>query len=598
MSDSPPRKRPRSETLTPDYDENSTRLGLHTLESIKQLLVSLREVSVDKKSYVDPSSCVTLPFPSLLRSSIPRSYSATGQDSFSHMGRSALSPVMSAVGSLDRRTLRPVVLFGTYGSGKSHLLTALASILFAQGKRVVFMPECCLVAEDPVFWLKLAFTLAFADLPQTSQRITQFKTVDDFVEFARDCREDIYFLVDGPDRLEPGFGQTIRALASSHFYIYTTCAPDADALTVHRATSIRIPSGLTPDELVHWTRHFETQLPSFCGQNMLFLDDYTCRIPALLRSLFDFGGENFDDVVSQFRTGYAFQSLADNVDEFHHTQIEKLSDAQRSRYMQLMTACLTETIPEVRPGSNTALYDPRYFFFDSDGRGHCICGAVSDNIVPLLRQQDLHLFISDAWYTGARSANPMTRDLAITQICLTRIGIGGLTHADSQGNAMRICAFRHSPNFSWMFEEAWKAPRGMTSFLCIPGPEVCKFFNAVILRINPSDKTAHLIPLQITTTQTCSSFATLFFAVTWHKWESAIQEEGFQVINTFVCVDSGTVESAAVNTTATAFRNGVKFVSPEYTVRDLRVGLLDSKLGRILEGDKYHSPSAPVTKIP
>jgi hypothetical protein len=156
-------------------------------------------------------------------------------------------------------------------------------------------------------------------------------------------------------------------------------------------------------------------------------------------------------------------------------------------------------------------------------------------MVPLLRLQDLDLFTADAWYSAVRSGRPTIRDSAIVQICLSRIGLGGLTHADAQGNSMRICAFRHDPDFSWIFSEAWKSPRGMSSFLCIPGPEVY-MLNAVIVRINPSDKTAQLIPLQITTSLTCVELATRFFAVLWHQWENAIKEEGFKVTKPSLCL--------------------------------------------------------------
>jgi hypothetical protein len=107
----------------------------------------------------------------------------------------------------------------------------------------VFLPESSVVADDPVFWFKLAFALPFADLPETMQRIVQFKTTDEFVEFARSCREDIYFLVDGPDRLERELKNVISAMTSSHFYVYTAYACSTTAC---EAVPIRIPSALTP----------------------------------------------------------------------------------------------------------------------------------------------------------------------------------------------------------------------------------------------------------------------------------------------------------------------------------------------------------------
>ncbi|KAJ6597229.1 hypothetical protein DFH09DRAFT_114645 [Mycena vulgaris] len=560
--------------------------------SVQNILSSLRQVSADPEPFTDSSSCVSLPFPSLLRSSIQSLRASSGHYAFSNMGRPIFSTILSEVQRLDRQIPHPVVILGTYGAGKSHILSALASFLFAQGKRVVLLPEVPLVADDPVFWLRLAFALPFADLPETMQRIVQFKTTDEFVEFTRGCREDVYFLVDGPDRLERPFKDIISALTSSHFYIYTAYVLDPCVPTARGTAPTRLPSGLTFGEIAQWMRHFESQLPSNVNeQHVHFLEDYANGVPGLLCRLFDFPGESFADIIVKYRAEREFQTVANDVTEFD-TAAENFTQAQRSRYLQLMSACLTETLPEIRAGSNTALYDPRYFYFDSEGRGHCVCGVARDTMIPLLRLEDLNMFTSDAWYSSVRNGSRDTRDTAIAQICLTRIGAGGLTQADAGGNAMRICTFRQDPSFGWMFEEAWKSPRGMTSFLCIPGSEVCKFLTAVILRINPSDKTAHLIPLQITTAQICTDLATMFFAVVWHRWETAITQEGFKVINTYVCVDSRTPESIDICAKSTAFRDKVKLLSPQYTARTLNVGLLDPKLGRILEGDKYQSPPA------
>ncbi|KAJ7156979.1 hypothetical protein C8R43DRAFT_997926 [Mycena crocata] len=588
MSTSPPKKRPRSKTLSADSKDGLPSVGRHTLEGVQTYLSNLRTVPADLESFTDPSKCTSILFPSLLRSSIPSLHAPTGQYTYHHMGRPIFQTILTEVQRLDRQISPPLVLLGTHGAGKTHLLATLASYLFVQGKRVVFLPETSSMADDVVFCLKLAFALAFADLPQTMQRILQFKTHNEFLEFSHGCREDIYFLVDGLDQVESDLKATISALASSHFHICTAYTLGA----LRGASSIRISSGLSSSELTEWLRHFESQMPKDINAlNILFMNDFLGAIPFFLRLFFEFRGELYSDIIIKYRGGREIHGVADNITAFDEN-IENLTSAEKSRYHTLMSACLTETIPEIRSGSNPTLWDPRYFYFDDDGRGHCNSGLARDIIIPLLRLKDLHLFATDAWYSGARCGTGATRDSAIAQICLTRIGSGGLTQADAQGNAMRICIFRQNPIFGWMFEEAWKSPRGMSSFLCIPGSEVCKFLNAVILRINPSDKTAHLIPLQITTSLTCSDMATLFFAVTWHKWESAIKEEGFKVINTFVCVDSLTAESANIRAKSAAFRDKVKFVSPEYTVRSLNVAMLDPKLGRILLGEKYQSPPA------
>ncbi|KAJ7221044.1 hypothetical protein B0H12DRAFT_1241303 [Mycena haematopus] len=495
---------------------------------------------------------------------------------------------MSEVQRLDRQIPTPVALVGTYGCGKTHLLAALASFLFAQNKRVVFLPESSLVGDDTIFWLKLAFALPFADRPQIMDRLLQLRTVDEFIEFTRGCSEDIYFLVDGFDHLHD-LKPVICALTSRHFLIYSTFAVDTSTPFSRGVSWLRIPSGLSSAEFTEWIRHFVNQLPWNLNRN--FLEFHTGGILSLLKLLFKYAGEEFSDICMKLRGERDFQTIMDNIVQFDLATLGNSSAAENSRYRILMSACLTETIPEIRSGSNTALYDHRYFYFDGDDRGHCVCGLIRETMVNLLRTEDLNLFTSDAWYSAVRSDCTPIRDLAIVQICLTRMTVGGLTQADAQGNAMRICNFRQDPNFGWMFEEAWKSPRATTSFLCIPGPEVF-MLNAMILRISPNDKTAHLIPVQITSSLTCIELATRFFAIIWHKWENAVKMEGFNVVNTFVSIDTLTPESADVSARAITFREKVKFVSPEYSMRNLNVGAIDPKLGRILQGGKYRSPSA------
>ncbi|KAJ7632908.1 hypothetical protein FB45DRAFT_1027029 [Roridomyces roridus] len=610
MSTSPPRKRPRSETMTltpgTDCDNGFSCLGQYSFGSLQDYLTVLRRTEVGLDSCANPSKLISLPFPSLLKSSISARHSATGQYNFKHMGRAVFTTIVSEMQRLDRQTATPVVLLGTYGCGKSHLLAVLASFLFAQAsflfttqlfifdrfpkrKRVVFLPEASLVAEDVLHWLKLAFALPFADLPETLEKIAQFKTTQDFVDFTRAWSDEIYFLVDGMDQLDGDFKEAVLAMSSGHFRISTAYSLGK----CRKVSAIRLPLGMPLDEFRKWMSHFSSRLPICSPQHVLYIHYVSGGVPALQSLYLDPNSEHFSpEFIVGVKGRPEFQAVADNIAEFHTNAIETLSASEKSRYIRLMTACLTETVPEIRHGSHRTLWDHRYVFFDDTGVGHVICGFARDTLIPLIRLEDQAGFTSDAWYSAVRSSNLAIRDSAIGQICMTRIGVAGLTQAEAQGSAMRICTFRQNPAFGSMFEDAWKNPQATSSFLNIAGPEVCGVINAVILRINPSAKMAQLIPLQISTNHTCTDLATLFFAVTWHKWERAIQEEGFKVVNTFVCVDSCTAESAEVMSAGTAFREKAKMFSPEYSVRNLSVAMLDPKLGRILRGDKYQSPPA------
>jgi hypothetical protein len=205
---------------------------------------------------------------------------------------------------------------------------------------VVFLPESCLVADDIIFWLKLAFALPFADLPATMQRILQFKNTEDFVEFTRCCREDIYFLVDGFDLLQPDLKMVISALTSSHFHIYTTYALDTWTPTLRRVSSIRIPSGMTSDELAKWLHHFESQLPTRLNKG--FLEYFCGAAPALLQPLFKYRGEDFADVCLKFRMESVIQTPADHVIEFH-AAIEKLSKGQNDLWVLFFVCSISHS---------------------------------------------------------------------------------------------------------------------------------------------------------------------------------------------------------------------------------------------------------------
>ncbi|CAK5277583.1 unnamed protein product [Mycena citricolor] len=418
---------------------------------------------------------------------------------------------------------------------------------------IIFLPHADTLEHDSLHWLKLAFALAFADIEGAVERIAGLQSLNDLILFSRNNSKQLYFLVDGFDLVADDLKATIYSLVSNHFLVYTTYQ-----LAGRISLSIRLPSKFSEQDVWKWMEHYENDFPSsMTMQNRLFLKYITGGIPAHLQAMREFRGQAFKEIVSKFRQCHKMQALADDVTAFH-SRMESLKSADRKRYLQLVTACLTDTIPEIRHGSHPTLYDPRYFCFDDEGRGCCASGLARDIMINLLYAEDMSLFTSDSWYSSVRSACGLIRDSSIIQICLGRIALSGLFHANANGTAMRISTFRETPAFGWMFEEARKNPRGTSSFLCIPGPDTCRFFTAVIVRINPVDKTAHLIPLQISVSQTCTDLATSFFAVTWHGWGKFIRDEGFKTINTFVLVDSLTSESAETISNSNTFREGVR----------------------------------------
>src|ERR1700761_371417 len=137
MTTSPPRKRARSE-------DGAISIGRHTsgmpilcsrllllivIDSIHRFHTHLRAQPAELKTLTDSYHCVSLVFPSLLRTSI-RTFPGQHERMFSHMGL----PIVQDIGEQIQCLQAPssLVLLGTYGAGKSHLLSVLASSLFAQ----------------------------------------------------------------------------------------------------------------------------------------------------------------------------------------------------------------------------------------------------------------------------------------------------------------------------------------------------------------------------------------------------------------------------------------------------------------------------------
>ncbi|KAF7322465.1 Glycoside hydrolase [Mycena chlorophos] len=515
--------------------------------------------------------------------------------SFQHMGVGVVEEIFTEMEKL--RPPSTLGLVATVGAGKSHILALLAAVLFSRGHRVIYLPDCPLVAEERIFALKLAFALAFSDEQSIMHRLMESTKTSDFVELARERRDELCFLVDGTDRLDDEMKGFVRAASGGHSLIYTAYTLDASLGCGHNSAWVRIPSGFSTAEYKHWIAHFESKIPSPLNEIYSdYIEDSSGAVPGLLRPLMDYASHGTTQAVTLYRNGCTFSSLTDKVTEFL-SRWETWTKPEQSRFYQIMNACMTETIPEARPGANTALWDPRYFYFDREGKGHTLCGVARDAVVDALRLIDGALFTKDAWYTAARSSKKFLRAQAIMQICLTRIATGGFSQSESTGRAMRVHVFRHTLSFGWMFEEAWKNSQSMSSFLCIPGLDVCRFLAGIIVRISPRDKMAQLIPMQITTNTLCADLATPFFAVVWHKWEAAIREEGFNVVHTYACVDGLTEDSEELMRISIDQREKVKFISPPYTMRNLSVAQLDPKLGRILRPERNLTPDL-VKRLP
>ena len=94
-----------------------------------------------------------------------------------------------------------LIVYGTRGYGKSHLLAALVCHLAAGEDKVVFVPDCRVFMLDPVPYTKAAMLFAWASDENKQQQIMELKDQSDIYWFFQGQKNAI-FVVDQLNALE------------------------------------------------------------------------------------------------------------------------------------------------------------------------------------------------------------------------------------------------------------------------------------------------------------------------------------------------------------------------------------------------------------
>ena len=155
------------------------------------------------KNLSDPSSSTDLPCPSLLSMPYQRfaSKKIDGVAHFGYMGRLQFHELQKRIKKssfLDGS--ETLSLYGTSGSGKSHLLAALAYHLIREGERVFYIPDCYSLLLDPLQTMRDACHFAYYDSPVLGT-IGHPDDVDALIRFLALDR-DVYIIVDQVNALE------------------------------------------------------------------------------------------------------------------------------------------------------------------------------------------------------------------------------------------------------------------------------------------------------------------------------------------------------------------------------------------------------------
>jgi len=157
-----------------------------------------------------------------------------GVTHFKYMGRCQFHELQQRIENKDfLKGSENLYLYGTSGSGKSHLLAALAYHLVREGKRVFYIPDCYNLLLDSLRTMWDACHFAYYDSPKFGT-IRDADNVNTLIGFLA-LDEDVYIIVDQVNVLEFTENDPIReikvqvlkwlnALRFRHRYIFSASA--------------------------------------------------------------------------------------------------------------------------------------------------------------------------------------------------------------------------------------------------------------------------------------------------------------------------------------------------------------------------------------
>jgi len=222
----------------------------------------------DNPDLSNPSTFIALPCPSPLLMPYQRfeSKKINGIDYFEYMGRYQFHKLQKRIeNEFFLQGSESLYLYGTSGSGKSHLLAALMYHLIREGKHVFYIPDCSSLLLEPAETIWAALSFAFYDLPVLGT-IGDLHNVDALIRLVAYDR-DVYIIVDQVNALEATENDSckeekvqalrwLRALRFNHRYIFSASANENSNREADRKQSgisvFPIFGGMSSGETDQW----------------------------------------------------------------------------------------------------------------------------------------------------------------------------------------------------------------------------------------------------------------------------------------------------------------------------------------------------------
>jgi hypothetical protein len=203
---------------------------------------SMMKLPENPEVYSNPETLIELPFP-FPHDDKPVERFPIKDGKFWYMGRKVFDDVLNTIKELKIGDgYKRFFIYGTMGYGKSYILATIVCFLLRTGKRVVYLPDCRDLANDPVDYVKSALYLAYADKSAKISEIHACETLDEIVKFCKEELEPLYIVVDQMNALD-GHGNTeinkttkqqiigfLNQIATKHYYIKSSSANNTSAL--------------------------------------------------------------------------------------------------------------------------------------------------------------------------------------------------------------------------------------------------------------------------------------------------------------------------------------------------------------------------------
>jgi type II secretory pathway predicted ATPase ExeA len=131
------------------------------------------------------------------------------------MGRSQFSDLEAQTrsSSFVKPKTTNLYLYGPLGSGKSHVLAALAIKLIQDGESVVFIPHCLDLLANFEDTIRTALCFAFHNDTTASLAIDTARGVEDLLELSQKYK-DKYILIDHLDALDTHYTDPQKVIKS------------------------------------------------------------------------------------------------------------------------------------------------------------------------------------------------------------------------------------------------------------------------------------------------------------------------------------------------------------------------------------------------